>query len=372
MAKTQLWRAVVLYRVITLLYAAGVMVHNYSKFSHPGGAVGVLLVLAAWTAATSVLYLKQTAHPALIAADVAVAVAAVLATRVVATDAHIVHDTATLPTAWAAAPVLAAAVAGGVPAGAAAGIVVAAADVAERAAFSLGTINSVVLLLIVGLLGGYVTRLVEKADHASREAAHQEAVAAGLRAASAERNRLAADIHDSVLQILALISRQARGLGGEAEKLGRMAGEQEEALRSLIAHPVAGDHPDGAVDLRPLLPDKGDRLHVAVPATPVLLPETTAGLVAGAVEAAVANVTAHAGADASAWVFVEDEISTVTVNVRDNGVGFGAGRLQAASRAGRLGVQRSILGRIRSVGGEASIDSTPGKGTEVKLRVPRS
>jgi signal transduction histidine kinase len=62
----------------------------------------------------------------------------------------------------------------------------------------------------------------------------------------------------------------------------------------------------------------------------------------------------------------------VTVSVRDDGAGFGEGRLAMAAAEGRLGVSHSIVGRIREVGGTASLTSSPGLGTEVELRVSRT
>ena len=70
-------------------------------------------------------------------------------------------------------------------------------------------------------------------------------------------------------------------------------------------------------------------------------------------------------------MLVEDDGSSVTVSVRDNGLGFAAGRLAQAEAAGRLGVAQSIRGRLRDVGGSACVRSSPGQGTEVELRVPR-
>jgi signal transduction histidine kinase len=61
----------------------------------------------------------------------------------------------------------------------------------------------------------------------------------------------------------------------------------------------------------------------------------------------------------------------VTVSVRDDGVGLAAGALDAAERAGRLGVAQSMRGRIRDLGGETTIESAPGHGVEVEFRVPR-
>jgi signal transduction histidine kinase len=70
-------------------------------------------------------------------------------------------------------------------------------------------------------------------------------------------------------------------------------------------------------------------------------------------------------------VLIEDEGETVTVTVRDNGDGFAPGRLDEAASSGRLGVVQSIMGRLRDVGGEAHVTSSPGRGTEVELRVRR-
>jgi hypothetical protein len=67
--------------------------------------------------------------------------------------------------------------------------------------------------------------------------ASERTLARALRidAATRERERLARDIHDSVLQVLAMVQRRGAEIGGEAAELGRLAGEQEVALRTLVA-----------------------------------------------------------------------------------------------------------------------------------------
>ena len=195
--------------------------------------------------------------------------------------------------------------------------------------------------------------------------------AARREAATGERERIARDIHDSVLQVLALVGARGRELGGEAAELGRLAAEQERALRSLVsaAPPALGG---GLLDLRALLePLAGERVTVSCPADAVPLPEATAKALAAATGEALDNVRRHAGPDARAWVLLEDDGAAVTVSVRDDGVGFAAGRLAQAARAGRIGVAQSIVGRTHEVGGAAGVSSTPGRGTEVELRVPR-
>ena len=114
------------------------------------------------------------------------------------------------------------------------------------------------------------------------------------------------------------------------------------------------------------------RVTVSCPATAVLLPEEKAEALAGAAAAALDNVRRHAGPDARAWVLVEDEGAHVQLSVRDNGSGFAVTRLTEAAADGRLGVPQSIVGRLRAVGGRASVTSSPGQGTEVELLVART
>ena len=360
-----MWRVVAVFRIVTLGYAAVLIIRDHGKYAHPGGGLVVLAMMAAWTAATVIAY-AQTRNRRwwLVGCDVAVAAAAVISTRWIDTVTRIDHGAETLPGYWAAAPILACAVLGGPWTGLAGAAAVAAADVAERQAMTQTTLNGIVLLLIVGGVGGYVMRLGLRAEAVVDRAARRAA-------ATAERERIARGIHDSVLQVLALVSMRGRELGGEAAELGRLAREQELALRSLVS--AAPDPPPaGQVDVRALLqPLASDRVTVSCPAHSVLLPDAGARAIAAAAGQALDNVARHAGADARAWVLVEDEPAAVVVSVRDDGAGFAPGRLAQAARAGRLGVAQAIVGRLRDVGGDACVTSEPGQGAEVELRLPR-
>ena len=362
----RMWRAVSVFRVLALGYAAVLIIADHNRYAHPAGGIAALAVMAGWSALTIVVYARPGRRSRwLVIADVAVAAALIMATRWVDTPARIDHGAPTLPTFWAATSVLACAVAGGPWVGLAGGIAIAAADLAERQGVPRGSLNgTVVLVLIAGLVGGYVMRLGLRAEAAVDKAARSEA-------AIAERDRIAREIHDSVLQVLALVSRRGRELGGEAAELGRLAGEQERALRSLVS-PGPPAAPIGQLDLRLLLERFAcDRVTVSCPATAVLMADATARALASAAGEALDNVRNHAGPDARAWVLVDDEGAAVAVSVRDDGTGFDPAGLAAAARAGRLGVAQSIVGRLRGVGGEAILTSVPGQGTEVELRVPR-
>ncbi|MCP9971584.1 ATP-binding protein [Actinomadura madurae] len=172
-----------------------------------------------------------------------------------------------------------------------------------------------------------------------------------------------------------MVQRRGGELGGEAAELGRLAGEQEAALRSLIgagpAAPAAA-RPGGDTDLRPLLTGHASTsVTVSTPATQVRLPAHAAREIEAAVAAALDNVRRHCGAGARAWVLLEDGHGGVTVSVRDDGPGMPAGRLEEAAAGGRLGVAQSIRGRIADLGGTVTVFTAEGEGTEIEMTVPR-
>jgi len=86
---------------------------------------------------------------------------------------------------------------------------------------------------------------------------------------------------------------------------------------------------------------------------------------------ALDNVVAHAGADAHAFVLLEDLGDSVVISIRDDGVGIPAGRLDQAVAEGRIGVAKSIVGRMNWLGGSARLNTGSDTGTEWELTVPR-
>jgi signal transduction histidine kinase len=372
--EASLWRSIAVFRVASLVYAAVLIVVDRANYAHLGWAWAVLAGMAGWTAVTSAAYAVPARRtPPLLAADLVVTAAALLSTALLQYPRSIAAAAMPVTATWVAGPVLAWAVAGGIRAGVVAALVLGGCDLALRHQ-SLGSthrspaLNATVLLLLAAVAVGYVSTLAARAERAVQRAAEIEA-------ASRERERLARGIHDSVLQVLALVQRRGAEVGGEAAEIGRLAGEQEAALRALIAAdagPGGGAMERGDLDLRALLTREASALvSVVTPAGPVLLPGHEAQEVTAAVHAALDNVRRHCGGTARAWVLVDDEGEAVTVTIRDDGPGIPPGRLALAAADGRLGVSHAICGRMRDLGGSAQVTSTPGTGTEVRLRLPR-
>ncbi|MFF4757452.1 MacS family sensor histidine kinase [Streptomyces sp. NPDC001292] len=396
-----LWRALAGYRVLTMLYAVGLFATGYDRFPRPGVAIAYYCVLSVWTLAT----LPKVANAAnctkrFLAADLTLALTGILLTPVADAPARIADGGPTLPSIWTAGSVLAFAIKGGWRWAAVASTAVAAANLVERGSPARDTVHNVILVWVASIAIGYVVEVARASERTLARALEIEA-------ATRERERLARDIHDGVLQVLAMVQRRGAVIGGEAAELGRLAGEQEVALRTLVSgglvpvpratrdtpgdtsgdtaadasggavvRTVDEDSDDGAdkpVDLRALLaPYAGARVSLAEPGAPVLLRPAAAREVAAAVGAALDNVRRHAGEGARAWILVEDEPESVIVTVRDDGPGIPQGRLAQAEGEGRLGVALSIRGRLRDIGGSAELISVPGQGTEVELNVPKN
>ena len=354
-----------MFRTFTLFYAVVLFAMRSNEYVRPALGWATLAVMAGWTAWWWTVR-RPTAVP--LVADLVVACATVAMTVVVDTPERIAAGAQTLPVIWPAAAVLTWAVWRGWGGGLLAALAVGAVDALVAGRLSGNTLHNNVLLLLLGVVVGYSADLFRSSHRLLRQALAVEA-------ATAERERLARDIHDSVLQVLAYVQRRGREIGGESAELARLAGEQQQRLRALVAsRPTPTDSREGEdrVDVRPLLARFGtDRVSVASPATSVPLPRAEADELAAAVAAALHNVERHAGEHARAWVLLEDDGSCVRVTIRDDGVGMAAGRLDEAERDGRLGVAQSLRGRLAAIGGELEIRSAPGEGTELWLQVPR-
>ncbi len=208
-------------------------------------------------------------------------------------------------------------------------------------------------LLLIG--GPWVWRLAVERD-----------VERTARIRSEARSDMAARVHDSVLQTLALIQKHSQ----EPRRVASLARRQERELRGWLY----GDHPLGdesaslvaaleaaAGDIEEL---HGVRVELASAGDcPV---DASVGALVLAAREAMTNAAKFAGVE-ELDVYVEVTDDTVGVFVRDRGAGFD----RAAVPAGRRGLAESIEGRLARAGGRATVVSTPGEGTEVELRLPR-
>ncbi|GAA4550671.1 MacS family sensor histidine kinase [Amycolatopsis samaneae] len=362
---TPLWRAVIVLRVVTLLFAVGAALVHRAEYQRAWLAWTVLGVMAAWTLVTSTSYAREAGRRSgLVIADVLLTCALMLTSPLVLSDAQYARTAPLITTVWVAVAPLTAGARFGASGGVLAGLAVAVGTGFARMRFDLDVVRDGVLLCASALLVGM-------AATTARRSAEVLARALRTEAATAERERLARSIHDSVLQVLARVRRRGGELGGEAADLARLAGEQEIALRALVTTEPVKPSGRGTTDLRAALQLLATpSVQVSAPAGEVELPaHVTEELVAVAREA-LSNVEKHAGPDAHAWVLLEDLGDEVVVSVRDDGPGIPDGRLESAAAQGHLGVLESIRGRARDLGGSAALDTAPGSGTEWEVRVP--
>ncbi|QRP46102.1 MacS family sensor histidine kinase [Amycolatopsis sp. FDAARGOS 1241] len=362
---TPLWRGVVLLRVVTWLFALGVVIAHRGEFQREWLAWTVVGVMGGWTLVTGIAYAREGCRWRwLVVLDVVVTTGLMLTSPFILSDVQYAEAAPLITTVWAAVGPLAAATRFGAGAGVVAGLVVAIGTGVARERLDLDVFRDGVLLCASSLLIGMAATTARRSAEALAKALRTEA-------ATAERERLARSIHDSVLQVLARVRRRGIEVGGEAAELAKLAGEQEIALRALVTTEPTWAGTAGTTDLRSALQLLAtSSVQVATPAGTVDLPaHVTAELVAVTREA-LSNVEKHAGPDAHAWVLLEDLGEQIVVSVRDDGPGIPEGRLERAAAEGHLGVVESIKGRVRDLGGTATLDSAPGRGTEWEVRVP--
>jgi signal transduction histidine kinase len=183
---------------------------------------------------------------------------------------------------------------------------------------------------------------------------------------SDERSDMAARVHDSVLQTLALIQKHAQ----EPRRVASLARRQERELRGWLY----GDHPlddESASLLAALGAAAGDveELHgvrVELASAGDCPVDASVGALVLAAREAMTNAAKFAGV-AEIDVYAEVSHDEVSVFVRDRGAGFD----RAAVPGDRRGLVESIEGRLERAGGRATVVSSPGNGTEVELRLPR-
>jgi signal transduction histidine kinase/phage shock protein PspC (stress-responsive transcriptional regulator) len=210
-----------------------------------------------------------------------------------------------------------------------------------------------VVLVLLGSAAFLVPALLARSGVRNTERA--------LVARQEQRAEIAAHLHDSVLQTLAIIQNRA----GPGTEVARIARAQERELRDWL---FAGTDPfadDLATELRTIARELELAHVVRIEVVTVgEVGEIESHALSAAAREAIANAARHAGGEVT--VYAEATPRDVEVFVRDRGRGFDP----AAVPAGRLGIRESIVGRMTRAGGSATVTSGE-QGTEVHLRLPR-
>ena len=364
---TPLWRGATAFRVLSYVFAVGVQLAFAPQYTNWALSWALIIAMGVWTLFSGLGHTRGWGRSwSMIVADVLVVSALIAASRLVLTSEQLASPQPLVTTIWAANPVVAAAVLAGPALGFGVGLLVAVVTALVNGYVDTDISRDGVLLMCAGLVLGVSARTARR-SHAELERALR------VQVATAERDRLARAVHDSVLQVLAYVRRQGTELGGAAAALAAMAGEQEVALRALVsAPPVDPDQGWATLDLRPLLQAQASaRVSVSVPATAVPLPGADAAELAAVARTALSNVAVHAGAGANAYVLLEDLGTEVVLSVRDDGCGIPEDRLAQAASEGRMGVAQSIKARVAELDGSVSLETAPGAGTEWEVHVPR-
>jgi signal transduction histidine kinase len=180
---------------------------------------------------------------------------------------------------------------------------------------------------------------------------------------SQERADVAAHLHDSVLQTLALIQKSSQ----DPATVARLARSQERDLRAWLFDSTGGDPTTFAAALRTIAGEVDDAYGVPVEVVCVGDPSVSEQLrpIVLATREAAMNAARHSGAE-KVDVYAEATPSRVEVFVRDRGTGFDPD----AVAGDRHGLRDSIVGRMERHGGSAEVRSRPGGGTEIRLTQP--
>ena len=387
-----LQRGIAAFRWLAWVWMATVLLLARGALERPVAAVSLVIAALAVTVWLTLLLRRapdRLTAPSVVGTEVGVALALLVADGFVYAPPHVFTGSQPLGVAWPLAGLLAAGVAFGPTVGAVTGIAAGAARAASSvsnvvpvpllvpdaepligaltAVQVLSLVTSGVLYALAGGIAGYGSRVL-------RDAQQRLAQAERRVAAARAREEVARRLHDGVLQTLAVVERRA-----EDPRLVALAHDQQRDLRRyLLTSLEASDTEDGrgwtAARLRDALLRSAARFETAFDGrVEVLVPDdleavapTAAEAVVGAVGEALTNAGRHGGAS-RVVVYVEPADEGVFVAVRDDGCGFDP----ALVRRG-MGLDRSIEGRIVDLGGNVEVDAAPGRGTEVRLRLPRT
>jgi signal transduction histidine kinase len=386
--RRSLVRGVLVFRWIALVWMIAITATSSQAIRYPAVAWTAIGFAGAWTFRLTV-DAGEEAGPPTLGMDLAFSIVLLLLSAVAAERGAVQNGQALFASAYPVAAVLSWGVEWGPAAGAAAGAALGLATVFVRPldGVALDSLQrnelqtlatGIFLYMVSGMSVGLVSRLLTRSGEEVR-AATATAIRERERAARlAERESMARQIHDSVLQALAMVHKRGReiasgrrfdrdGIAGLAD----LAADQEASLRAMIMREPF-EVPTGAVSLRDEL-ERAARatggVHVAVSTVGSLLLERAAAEeLAAAVRQLLQNVANHAGTD-RATVFAEIDDGTLGITVRDDGMGFAFDTASLRER-GKAGLVKSVIGRVGDLGGTVRVKTAPGEGTLVEIQVP--
>ncbi len=224
------------------------------------------------------------------------------------------------------------------------------------------SVGDIAVFLAAALAFGWGMKGLRDNDRLRADAlrAFEEERAARIRAH--DRAEIAAHLHDSVLQTLALVQQSS----ADQQRVTSLARSQERELRAWIEKISSPFADSFRAALRRAGGEVEDLFQVKVQAVTVgdcQMTDRLEALIEAAREALV-NAAKYAGVD-SISLYSEVADGSVTVTVRDRGAGFDVDSVAEDCR----GMAESIVGRMQRHGGSANIRSAPGEGTEVELRI---
>jgi signal transduction histidine kinase len=260
---------------------------------------------------------------------------------------------------------------------------VASSVIVQSASMGTGALSGATLSVILGwvltaVLGYWLTASVPraarriysigKAHRAERQASETEA----------QRRQGARLLHDTVLATLTLLAHS--GVGVAPEALRQQSAEDARLLRQLRLGATPTPQSSGAYNLEKVeesalgttlesVKQRFGRMGLEVSwhgTGQVLLPSDVLDAFLLSLAECLENVRRHSGVT-QAHVTITDDATTVRAMVTDSGVGFDLEGIDED----KLGFKESVIGRLREVGGNARLFSSPGSGTTVVLEVPR-
>jgi len=346
-----------------MLLGGVVLASKEEPAANPGWVVVALVVVTAWTiisVALAVRMQKATATWAFVTIDIAVGVFAV--------SSSVLADSILFAGGYPLAAVFGAIYAKGSPGGAVAAIALTAAALARltgRPSFDQpASVSIVISYLFSAAAAAGGASVLRSSDH--RRAHAEEALAReqAARARADERAEVAAHLHDSVLQTLAMIQRdptatdQVRGLArGQERELRRWLYEADEGL--------AAGFREAVKTMAAEIDDMSDAAVEVVVVGDAPMDEHLDAIVRAGREA-VLNAAKHAATE-EVTVYAEVGPGYSELYVKDRGIGFDPKGVPEDRR----GIADSIVGRMERHGGTAAIKSADGEGTEVRLSLPR-